>query len=99
MEFGEVGGKWTFVRFSSHVVGNKATLRSVVQNDDFAISQKWRVEKVTFIGLEDTSSKTGFAQWTSARGEIHDGRVKVGWWWGVWDGGDLGFVDIDRGRV
>ncbi|KAM0032488.1 putative alpha-glucosidase [Helianthus debilis subsp. tardiflorus] len=88
MEFGEVGGKWTFVRFSSHVVGNKATLRSVVQNDDFAPSQKWRIEKVTFIGLEDISSKSGFAQWTSVRGEIHDGRVKVG------GGGGFGMAEI-----
>ncbi|KAI7746575.1 hypothetical protein M8C21_005729, partial [Ambrosia artemisiifolia] len=78
MEFGEVGGKWTFVRFSSQVVGKKATLRSVVSNGGFALSQKWIIEKVTFIGLENASSKSGYVICTSVGAEMRDGRVEVG---------------------
>ncbi|MFS7973303.1 putative alpha-glucosidase [Helianthus anomalus] len=88
MEVGEVDGKWTFVTFTSQVVGNKATLRSRVQNGGFASSQKWIIEKVTFIGLENGSSKTGYALCTSAGAEIRDARVKVS------GGGGFGMAEI-----
>ncbi|KAF5791365.1 putative alpha-glucosidase [Helianthus annuus] len=87
-EVGEVDGKWTFVTFTSQVAGNKATLRSGVQNGGFASSQKWVIEKVTFIGLENGSSKTGYALCTSAGAEIRDARVKVS------GGGGFGMAEI-----
>ncbi|KAM0032489.1 putative alpha-glucosidase [Helianthus debilis subsp. tardiflorus] len=87
-DVGEVDGKWTFVTFTSQVAGNKATLRSVVQNGGFASSQKWIIEKVTFIGLENGSSKTGYALCTSAGAEIRDARVKVS------GGGGFGMAEI-----
>ncbi|KAL8250859.1 hypothetical protein R6Q59_034552 [Mikania micrantha] len=78
VEVGGVGGKWTFVRFSSQIVGKKVTLKSVVQNGGFALSQKWIIEKVTFIGLENASNTTGCVLCPNARAEIHGGRVEVG---------------------
>ncbi|PWA80346.1 glycosyl hydrolases family 31 protein [Artemisia annua] len=55
-ELGGTSGKWTLVRFFSQVVNGKATLRSTVENGGFALSQKWIIEKVTFIGLEGGDS-------------------------------------------
>ncbi|KAI3726487.1 hypothetical protein L1987_66284 [Smallanthus sonchifolius] len=78
MEIGGVSGKWSLVRFSSQVVGKKLTLKSVVENGGFASSQKWIIEKVTFIGLENASSTSGCALCTSVGAEIRGGRVKVG---------------------
>ncbi|PWA46947.1 glycosyl hydrolases family 31 protein [Artemisia annua] len=55
----ELGGpseKWTLVRFFSEVVNGKATLRSTVENGGFALSRKWIIEKVTFIGMEGGGS-------------------------------------------
>ncbi|KAJ0753848.1 putative alpha-glucosidase [Helianthus annuus] len=51
-EVGEVDGKWTFVTFTSQVAGNKATLRSGVQNGGFASSQKWISGLSALIGEE-----------------------------------------------
>ncbi|KAJ0534874.1 putative alpha-glucosidase [Helianthus annuus] len=50
-EVGEVDGKWTFVTFTSQVAGNKATLRSGVQNGGFASSQKWGFGMAEISGL------------------------------------------------
>ena len=44
------------MRFFSQVVNGKATLRSTVENGGFALSRKWIIEKVTFIGLEGGDS-------------------------------------------
>ncbi|XP_076916336.1 alpha-glucosidase-like [Bidens hawaiensis] len=83
-----LGGKWTFVRFTSQVVGKKVTLRSIVENGSFALSQKWIIEKVTFIGLENASSTTSCALCTSAKAEMHGGTVTVG------GGGQFGIAEI-----
>jgi alpha-glucosidase len=53
----EMGGEeknWSFVRFYSEIVGDMAMVRSNITNGEFALSQKWIVSKVTFIGLEKT---------------------------------------------
>ncbi|KAI3777289.1 hypothetical protein L1987_47088 [Smallanthus sonchifolius] len=76
MGFGEEGGKWTLVKFSCQVVGTKALLRSVVENGGFALRQKWMIEKVTFIGLENASGITGY-ELSTVGAEVRGGRVEV----------------------
>ncbi|XP_023753493.1 alpha-glucosidase isoform X1 [Lactuca sativa] len=57
--FGGEGGNWTLVRFSTRFEGKVVILRSEVENGGFALSRKWIIEKLTFIGLENVSGKTG----------------------------------------
>ncbi|KAJ9562023.1 hypothetical protein OSB04_007183 [Centaurea solstitialis] len=87
IECGGEGGWWTSVRFSSQVVGKKAMLRSQVVNGGYALSQRWIIEKVTFIGLENVSTMTGFPLWWDARAGVCSERVTVG-------GGRFGIAEI-----
>ncbi|KAK6150179.1 hypothetical protein DH2020_017704 [Rehmannia glutinosa] len=57
LEIGGEGGKWTIVRFSGGLMGNKVIIESEVLNEDYALSQKWIIDKVTILGL-----KTGFGK-------------------------------------
>ncbi|KAL7603562.1 hypothetical protein Lser_V15G19737 [Lactuca serriola] len=57
--FGGEGGNWTLVRFSTRFAGKVVILKSEVDNGGFALSRKWIIEKLTFIGLENVSEKTG----------------------------------------
>nr|XP_043618120.1 alpha-glucosidase [Erigeron canadensis] len=74
MEF----GNWTLVKFSSQVLGKKVTLRSEVENGGFALSRKWVIEKVTFIGLENGSTASSCVSCINPRDEVLGGRVVVG---------------------
>ncbi|XP_044507762.1 alpha-glucosidase-like [Mangifera indica] len=49
---GKEGGKWTLVRFYGEIVKNNLTIGSEVLNSDFALSQKWIINKVTVIGVK-----------------------------------------------
>ncbi|XVE91144.1 hypothetical protein DITRI_Ditri20bG0130800 [Diplodiscus trichospermus] len=52
VEMGGEGRNWSLVRFDAGVVGDKVMIRSSIVNGEFAISQKWIINKVTFIGIE-----------------------------------------------
>lgn len=53
VEMGKEGKNWTLVRFYSRVVGEKVLVETEIVNAGFALSQKWIIEKATFLGLKN----------------------------------------------
>ncbi|KAL9456564.1 hypothetical protein AB3S75_005734 [Citrus x aurantiifolia] len=60
VEMGKEAGKWSFVRFYSQMINSNVNIRSEVLNGDFALGQKWIIDKVTFIGLEKFKRLKGY---------------------------------------
>ncbi|GAY49130.1 hypothetical protein CUMW_116930 [Citrus unshiu] len=60
VEMGKEAGKWSFVRFYSQMIKSNVNIRSEVLNGDFALGQKWIIDKVTFIGLEKFKRLKGY---------------------------------------
>ncbi|CAH9077128.1 unnamed protein product [Cuscuta epithymum] len=52
VEIGEEGGRWTLIKFCGNVIGNKVMVESQVINGEFALTGRWVLKKVTFLGLE-----------------------------------------------
>ncbi|WOG85441.1 hypothetical protein DCAR_0104630 [Daucus carota subsp. sativus] len=51
----EMGGKsrmWSFIKFSFNIKGKTAIIKSEVVNGEYALSQKWIINKVTILGLK-----------------------------------------------
>lgn len=51
----EMGGKsrtWSFIEFFFNIEGRTAIIKSKVVNGEFALSQKWIINKVTILGLK-----------------------------------------------
>ncbi|KAF7851422.1 hypothetical protein BT93_L3963 [Corymbia citriodora subsp. variegata] len=50
---GGEGKNWTLVEFYSEKTGSGVTVRSEVANGEFALNEKWVIDKVTVLGLSD----------------------------------------------
>lgn len=66
IEMGANGGNWTLVRLNSQAVGNKVILRTEIVNGEYASRQKWIVEKVTFLGLDNVKKLEGYRLCTTS---------------------------------
>ncbi|KAK3430584.1 hypothetical protein EUGRSUZ_K01949, partial [Eucalyptus grandis] len=53
VEMGGEGNNWTLVRFYSEKTGNEVVVRSKVVNGEFALNEKWVIDKVTVLGLRE----------------------------------------------
>lgn len=51
LEMGGKRGNWSLVKFYSRIVGNNLIISSEVSNQDFALSHKWIIDKLTILGL------------------------------------------------
>ncbi|XVF75040.1 hypothetical protein PTKIN_Ptkin13bG0157200 [Pterospermum kingtungense] len=67
VEMGQEGGTWSLVRFYGASFGDRIIVRSEVENGEFASSQNWIINKVTFVGLETTDKVKGY-KLTTANG-------------------------------
>ena len=71
VEMGQEGGKWSLVRFYGASCGENVFVRSEVKNGEFALSQKWIINKVTFIGLEKIGRLKGIELSTANRTNLY----------------------------
>ncbi|KAJ7982243.1 alpha-glucosidase [Quillaja saponaria] len=69
VEMGARGADWTLVRFYSAKQKNKVLVRSEVTNGGYALSQKWIIDKVTFLGLQTGKE--------SARKSLNVDKLKI----------------------
>ncbi|KAH6758880.1 Glycosyl hydrolases family 31 protein [Perilla frutescens var. frutescens] len=57
LDFAGEGGRWSYVTFSSGLIGNRVILESKVLNGEFALSQKWMIDKATILGVKRDFNK------------------------------------------
>ncbi|PIN17747.1 Maltase glucoamylase [Handroanthus impetiginosus] len=68
IEIGGDGGRWSIVRFNSGLVRNELIIQSKVSNEEFAVSQKWIIDKVTILGLTRNFNKIKGCELVSGMG-------------------------------
>ncbi|XP_022724736.1 alpha-glucosidase [Durio zibethinus] len=75
VEMGQEGGKWSLVRFYGVSSGDNVHVRSEVENGEFALSQKWIINKVTFVGLEKIGRLKGYEISTNNRTNLSENPI------------------------
>ena len=68
INIGEEEEKWTLVRFSGAMNDESVFVTSEVTNGRFAVSQKWIIEKVTFLGIPKGETLNG--KWSLGKNEL-----------------------------
>ncbi|GFY95468.1 glycosyl hydrolases family 31 protein [Actinidia rufa] len=91
LEMGKKGGMWTLVRFHGRVVRTMVIIETEVVNGEFALSQKWIIDKVTCIGLKRVQVLRGYKLITSSRLKLH-GNSSI--WTSFDDGGEFVTVEM-----
>ncbi|XVF23091.1 hypothetical protein REPUB_Repub13aG0008100 [Reevesia pubescens] len=71
VEMGKEGGQWSLVRFYGSSSGDNVFVRSEVENGEYAMSQKWIINKVRFIGLENIGRFKGYELSTANRTKLY----------------------------
>ncbi|POO03256.1 Glycoside hydrolase [Trema orientale] len=64
---GDEGGKWSLVRFSSVVVGDRVRVRSTVLNGEFSLTQKLIINKITLVGLKKAKTVKEYTLYAGAK--------------------------------
>ncbi|XP_021726756.1 alpha-glucosidase-like [Chenopodium quinoa] len=66
LTMGVKGGKWTFVKFIAASAKQTNIISSNVVNGEFAVSQKWIINKITILGLRKGTKIKGYIVHTGA---------------------------------
>ncbi|KAJ4976116.1 hypothetical protein NE237_001222 [Protea cynaroides] len=77
LEIGGAGGTWSFVRFYGEAAWNKISVRSEVVNGEYALTQKWIVTKVIFMGLKQINGFNRYQMDLKGMKLNGDTRVRV----------------------
>lgn len=78
LKMGAEGGKWTFVQFIAESAKKIKVISSHVVNNQFAVSQKWVINRVTILGLRTGTNFHGYAVHTASNTRIGDmSRLRI----------------------
>ncbi|CAI9089531.1 OLC1v1024119C2 [Oldenlandia corymbosa var. corymbosa] len=60
VQMGGENGMWTLVQFNSYITNSSIMLEAKVVDGNFALGQKWIINKVIFLGLESGKEPKGY---------------------------------------
>lgn len=84
---GQEGGNWTLVFLNGEIKGNVTIFETRVVNEEFAFSQGYVIEKITFLGVKGFRSLDGF----ELNGIFHEDSVMS---IKFEESGDFGIVEV-----
>ncbi|KAF7851419.1 hypothetical protein BT93_L3960 [Corymbia citriodora subsp. variegata] len=92
---GGEGDKWTLVKFYSEKAGNVVVVRSEVVNGEYALIEKWVIDKMTILGLKKGTRMTGLrGHELSNDVEATSGQRRVKIVEKSSDGGEFGIAEV-----